>query len=156
MRNGMLLLFLLLSISAYSQRGALLVKKRGLKKVHSFAEGAHIRFYTSEGDFVQGMITLVKGDSIYVNHNAFPASSIRRIVLRDKKSMVPQILLTTAGVAAASGMISLAGGSAYGDAVRTTAAIGYGSILLRTVPKLKRKKYPIRKKFTVQTLDLHF
>jgi hypothetical protein len=60
------------------------------------------------------------------------------------------VALSTAGM-------TLADWASFEKSLGYSAAIGYGNFLIRYLPAfLKRKHYNIGKKFSVQTLDLHF
>jgi hypothetical protein len=158
MQRLLLVLFLLFSQIVFAQRGFLYVKKKGFKKVRGFDEGSEIKFKTKDGEVIYGGIQLVKRDSIYVNSHWFNIKRINRIYLRDKKYHfnTQLFLLTTAGVAISTAGMTLAEWASFKDALAYSAGIGYGNFIIANFPSLKRKKYNIGKKFTLQTLDLHF
>ena len=157
MQKWLLIIFLFLSDDLFAQRGMLFVKKRGLKKVRTFVEGDHIRFYKSNGDYIQGIIALVKNDSLYIGDNVHQSSSIKKIILRDKDKTLPKdIAFTTLAVAGASVFFSFSKEETFGSASARLGIVGYGQILIKRIFKIKRKKYRIGKKFSVSTLDLHF
>jgi hypothetical protein len=157
MQKLLLILFLLFSQLLLAQRGFLYVKKKGYKKVKTFEEGSILKFET-DGSIIYGGLELVKQDSILVNGYWIATSGIKTIFLRtgnyhfDSKTF----LLTTAGVALATAGITLANWTSFENALAYSAAIGYGSFLIHNFPNIRRKKYNIGKKFTLQTLDLHF
>ena len=155
-----LLLIFLLSFPQllFAQKGFLYVKKKGYKKVRTFEEGSILKFETRDEQIIYGRLTLVKKDSIYVNSNWFASSDIRKIYLTDEKYHFDSktFWLTTAGVALATIGLTLANWTSFGKALGYSAALGYGSFLLQNFPSLRRKKYDIGKKFTLQTFDLHF
>jgi len=158
MQKLLLILFLLISQLLLAQRGFLYVKKKGYKKVKTFEEGSILKFETNDGSIIYGGLELVKKDSILVNGYWVATSVIKTIFLRtgnyhfDSKTF----LLTTAGVALATAGITLANWTSFENALAYSAAIGYGSFLIHNFPNIRRKKYNIGKKFTLQTLDLHF
>jgi hypothetical protein len=158
MQRLLLVLFLLFSQIVFAQRGFLYVKKKGFKIVRGFVEGSEIKFKTKDGEVIYGGIQLVKRDSIYVNSHWFNIKRINRIYLRDKKYHfnTQLFLLTTAGVAISTAGMTLAEWASFKDALAYSAGIGYGNFIIANFPSLKRKKYNIGKKFTLQTLDLHF
>lgn len=158
MQKLLLILLLLFSQSLFAQRGFLYVKKKGFKKVRSFEEGSILKFKTKDGRVIYGRLALVKKDSIYVNENWFAADDIKTIFLRENHYQFDSktFWLTTAGVALATAGITLAGWTDFGPALAYSAAIGYGNFLILNFPSLKRKKYNLGKKFTLQTFDLHF
>jgi hypothetical protein len=157
MQKWLLVFLLLLGQTVMAQRGMIFVKKHGYKKVHSFAEGDPISFQIKDGYIVSGYISLVRNDSIYVSGTPFCACSVSKIILREKKHDLPrQILLSTGYVLVVAGAASLSKMYTFGSALGISAILGYGQLLIRQIPNLKRYKYKIGKKFSIQTLDLHF
>ena len=122
----------------------------------SFAEGQQIHFRNQKGEYVKGMIWIVRNDSLMVDAQMHAVNSISRIYLREKNKMARQVLITTGGILASSGLMHLAGWSRFPDALSHNAALGYGNILIRNLSKFKRRQYIIGRKFSVQALDLRF
>ncbi len=158
MQKLLLFFFLLFSQLLFAQRGALYVKKKGYKTVKRFEEGDAIRFQTKNGQMINGELTLVNKDSVYVNEKWFSTSSIKEIYLRERisLSLTPTFLLTTAGVALSTAGMTLAKWVSFKKALIYSAGLGYGNYLIHFFPKLSRRKFILGKKFTLQTLDLHF
>jgi len=156
MQRILLILFLLLSQIVWAQRGFLYVKKQGFKKVRTFEEGAVINFKTKDGQRIYGFLALVKNDSIFVNGHWFDTDNISSIQLRGKSGLMSSFLLTTAGVGLSTLGMSLAKWDTPQRAFAFSAGIGYTNLLLRNIAAFKRKSYRIGKKFSLQTLDLHF
>lgn len=158
MQKLLLISFLLFSQALFAQRGFLFVKKKGYKKVKTFAEGSTIKFKTKDAFIVHGVIALVKKDSLFINGNWYKASAISKIILREKNGNTSTTFFwTTVGVAISTAGMTLAKWREFPQALSNSAAIGYGNFIIMSIPKLiKRKKYNIGKKFTLQTLDLHF
>lgn len=158
MQKLLLIFFLFFSQALFAQRGLLFVKKKGYKKVATFAEGATIKFKTKDAFIVHGIIAFVKSDSLFINGYWYKTSAISKIILREKDGgMGTMLLLTTAGVAISTAGMTLAKWRDFPQALSNSAALGYGNFIIRSLPKfIKRKKYNIGKKFTLQTLDLHF
>ena len=159
MSKLLLIIWLLATQDALSQRGFLIVKKRGYKKVMTIPEGSFFRFRDREGQLVQGFLALVKGDSLRVNNIWYRTGDIRRIILRTKAeggdASMP-ILLTTAGVAISTGGMTLAKWASFRESLLYSSVIGYGNYVIRFLPKTKRRYYRMGNKFSVHTLDLHF
>ena len=152
----MLLIFLFLSSLAQAQLGTLIVKKHGYKKVASFPEGAQIKFQQHNGMVVQGQISLIKGDSIYINYLAYPISSISRILINQEmnKEIKRQFLFYTAGVILCTAGLILANFGTLSSSVISSMVIGYGNFIIKYLRHLKRGKYNIGRKFVLQPLDL--
>lgn len=157
MQKLLLLLLLFGSQVSFAQRGFLYIKKKGYKTVRKFEEGSILKFETKDGQIVYGGLLLLKKDSVYVNNNWFGTANIKKIFLRDGHYHfdTKAFLLTTAGVALITAGATLAGED-FHWALGISSVIGYGGFLIYNFPNLKRKKYNIGKKFTLQTLDLHF
>jgi hypothetical protein len=159
MQKLLLILSLFFSQILFAQRGFLYVKKHGYKKVKTFEEGSAIKFETKDGQIIYGELALVLKDSIYVNDHRFAASDIKKIILKQKGSGgfdYETFLWTTGGVILATAGMTLAKWASVETAFAFSAGIGYGNYLIRYFPKFKRKAYSIGKKFSLQTLDLHF
>lgn len=158
MQKLLLVFFLFFSQILFAQRGMVYVKKKGFKKVRTFAEETEIGFKTKNDQSVYGILALVKKDSIFVNGNFFSVSDIRTILLKKKEDKIfptENFLWTTAGVALSTAGITLAKWEGFNRALVYSAGLGYTNFLLSYL-KFKRKKYSIGKKFSLQTLDLHF
>jgi hypothetical protein len=157
MRTALLTILLILPVLLHAQRGMLFIKKKVFKKVHTISEGEAIKFKKTNGDVIHGYLWLVKNDSVFVDGNGHPVSSIQNIILREKDGrLVRQTLLTAGAVVVVSGLMSLAKWESFEQALRVNSSVGFGNILLRTIPKLKRRQYQIGKKFSIQPIDLHF
>lgn len=159
MQRLLLIMCLLFAQTLFSQRGFIYIKKNGFKKVRTFSEGQAIGFKTQNNQVVFGILALVKKDSIYVNDSFFAVPDIKMILLRAKgeRSFPTETFLwTMAGVILSTTGMTLAKWANFERAAAYSAGIGYGNMLIRYFPKFKRKKYKIGKKFSLQTLDLHF
>lgn len=158
MQKLLLIVLLVTAQNGYAQRGVLYVKKNGHKTVQRFQEGTEIRFETKDGKKISGMLTLVKKDSLFVNGGWYGTSSLSEIILRPRASykMNKLFLLTTAGVVISTAGMTLAGWTSFKEALGVSAGVGYGNYFIKHFPKLKRRTYPLGKKFVLQTLDLHF
>lgn len=160
MQKLLLVFFLILSQTPFAQRGFLYVKKHGFKKVKTFEEGETIQFQTQDHQSIYGTLALVNKDSVNINGNWFAVSIIQKIILKNKTNASPAtikiFLLTTAGVVLSTAGMTLSKWAGFKKALAYSAGVGYGNYLIRFFPKFKRKKYIIGKKYSLQTLDLHF
>jgi hypothetical protein len=163
MQRWLFLALVLISQTAFAQKGFLYVKKKS-HRVKSYAEGEHISFRLKDETIVAGYITLVKKDSVYVNGNPYCGADIISVLLPRKKKEGPsvsgvQLGLITAGVVLASlGMVA-SKWETYPRALYYSAAIGYGPLAIQWLfskVSFKRNAYPIGKKFSIQLFDLHF
>ncbi len=149
-------MFMFICCGTFAQRGVIFIKKKGYKKVASFAEGQQIHFRNHQGEHVKGMIWIVRNDSLMVDGQMHALTSFSRIYLREKSKLAREVLITTGGILAASGFMHLAGWSRFDDALTHNATLGYGNILVRNLSKFKRRQYVIGRKFSIQALDLRF
>ena len=145
--------------TSFAQKGMLFVKKHGYKRVAIFVEGDLIKFRLHNKSIVEGYIALIKNDSIYVNGIGFDKDELERIIIRknDAKGLVNQFMITTAASAAIVGVLYLGNKDEEDpEIIPKMAVIAYTPLLIRSIKFLKRKKYNLGKKFTLQTVDLHF
>jgi len=158
MQKLLLVFCLFVSQIVLAQRGFLYVKKKGFKKVRTFEEGSAIKFETKNDQIIYGGLLLVKRDSVYINNHWFGTAEIKKIYLKRKAFRFDSktFLLATAGVAISTAGMTLAKWTDFKSALGYSAGLGYGNFIIANFPSLKRKKYIIGKKFTLQTLDLHF
>ena len=154
-----LLLFILLfcSQASIAQRGMVFIKRHGFKKVRGFNEGDPIKFKVTDGFTVSGYIWRVSNDSINVSGNLYHTNQIKAIIIREKsvKPLVKQAVYATMVAGAIVGLMSLTGNEEEGM-VPKAAVICYTPVLIKSFGLLKRKQYKIGKKFSIQTIDLHF
>jgi hypothetical protein len=157
MQKQLLVIFLLLSFSGMAQRGLVFVKKNGIKRVALFAEGAPVSFLIQDYGKMDGTITLVSHDTIFINGLGFPARSVKTIFLPRRNDHLPtQLLYATAGVVLCTAGITAAKWASFKNALAYAAGIAYLPYAIPAIKMLRRKKYRIGKKFTLQPLDLHF
>ena len=74
------LLFLQLASVSFSQTGYLFVKK-GIKKKQIYTEGDIIHVKLRNGDRYQGYITLLRNDTIFINGQPVPGTSVKEVLL---------------------------------------------------------------------------
>ena len=159
MRIALLLTCFFIMQSSFAQKGMLFVKKHGYKRKAIFVEGDFIKFRLTDKSNVEGYIALIKNDSIYVNGVGFDKDEMERIIIRknDVKGLVNQFMITTAVSAAVVGILYL-GNKDQEDPniISKMAVLAYTPLVWSGLKFLKRKKYKLGKKFTLQTVDLHF
>jgi hypothetical protein len=159
MQKWLLIFFLLCFQSAFAQRGILYIKKHGYKKVRSYAEGESISLRVKDGTHIEGYIDLIRNDSVFINGSGYHQNEIIEIIIRknDWKGLGKQTLITTAAATAIVGVLYASGKNKEDPAIiPKMAIIGYTPIIYRLFGFLRRTHYRIGKKFSVQTLDLHF
>lgn len=156
-------LFLLLASISYSQTGYLFVKK-GIKKKHIYCEGDAIKLRLENGQYVEGNISLLRNDSIFINRQSVPVPSVREIMLPQKpKTPFPDaktLALISVGSALTSFGLSLNNHQNRTEALIAGPVIGFGPLLVRhfagrTFRALHRKKFKMGKKFRLQVLDFY-
>jgi hypothetical protein len=159
MQKWLLILFLFCFQSVFAQRGILYIKKHGYKKVRAYAEGESISLRTRNGMHIEGYIALIRNDSVFIDGAGFGQNEISQIIIRknDWQGLGRQTLITTAASTAIVGVLYASGKNKEDpDIIPKMAIIGYTPIIFRLFGFLRRTHYTIGKKFSVQTLDLHF
>jgi hypothetical protein len=159
MQKGLLIFFLLCFQWSLAQRGILFIKKHGYKKVRSYAEGESISFRIRDGTLVEGYISLIRNDSIFVDGAGYHQNEIAQIIIRKNnwKAVRNQVLITTASAAVLTGILYMTKKNEEDPyIIPKLAVITYTPIILRSFSFMKRKHYSMGKKFSVQALDLHF
>ncbi len=154
----LLLLFLLLGHVAGAQRSFLFIKKRGIKKVGTYYEGSAIRIRAEFG-YIEGYITRIKSDSLFINTLPIAFADIREVVIRPKKKdpyLKEQLLYSAAGMAITTTGMTLAEWTDWRTALGTSVSIAGASYLPRLFGIFKRRRYRIGKKFTLSPIDLQF
>jgi hypothetical protein len=165
--NRLLLFFsitlLLASGFSFSQQGFLFVKK-GIKKKRIYTEGDAINIKLNDGTYRNGVITLLRNDTIFINNQPVNKACVKEVVLKRKPRKPFPAAKTIALIAAASVLTSV--GLAIDDkdhqreALIAGPVIGFGPLLVkyfggRAIRKISRKKFRIGKKFYLQVLDFH-
>ena len=142
-----------------AQTGYLNVKKNG-RKVRTFYEGDYVRVQIGQRIF-EGYLNLLKDDTVYIDRTAYHHSQLKTIYLPRKKpkgTSIKQIAFVTAGVALSTFGMVVSKYETFDNALRSTAAIGYGPLVINELRRhisFKKKKYKLGKKFTVQVLDFY-
>ncbi|HEU4576031.1 MAG TPA: hypothetical protein VFS36_13595 [Chitinophagaceae bacterium] len=159
----LLILFGLFSLQLCSaQQSFLFVKKRG-RKVKTYFEGDRLKIQSRTNDLLDGTITLLRNDSVYINSIGFSSAAIQKIFLK-RKTRKPfpidgrQALYITGAVALSTFGMTAAGWEPAGRSLLYSSTIGFGPILLTAAARkinLKRKYYRIGKKYRLQVLDFY-
>lgn len=155
------LLFLMYYASA--QKGYLFVKKNG-RKVATYIEGQTIKLTTDRSGVIEGYISLLKNDSVFINGQRYHKDEISKIILREKRRFAidadAQTLgLLTAGIGLSSFGMTLNGREKISTALGYSAIIGYSPLLISAIRKklsFKKRSYIIGEKFRIDILDLYF
>ncbi|MFL5811360.1 MAG: hypothetical protein ACJ749_17690 [Flavisolibacter sp.] len=157
MQKLLLIVLLFCCEAVFAQRGMIFIKRREFKKVATFNEGDPIKFTVIDGFAVTGFIWRVSDDSINVSGNVYHKNQIKAIIIREKsiKPVAKQLVYATIVAGAIVGMMTLTGNQEE-DMVPKAAIICYTPVVFKSIGLLKRKQYKIGKKFSIQTIDLHF
>ncbi|HVG16388.1 MAG TPA: hypothetical protein VM935_15560 [Chitinophagaceae bacterium] len=146
-----------------AQKGYLFIKKNG-RKVATYIEGQVIRIKTERSGVIQGYISLLKNDTVFMNGQRFHRKEINQVIVRDKKRFVidgdaQTLALLTVGVGLATFGMTLNERESFPTALKTAAVIGYSPLLISAIRKkisFKRRSYIMGKKFRIDILDLYF
>lgn len=100
----------------------------------TFIEGNAISLQTSDGIALNGMIILLRNDTIFLNQQAIPARKVTRIILSEKEKIVSldEFIYMSLGVAIVTGGMLLSGLEEFEPALIYACVMGYGQLLIRT------------------------
>lgn len=164
-RPYVIIVFILLLVStiSYTQTGYLFVKKR-IKKKRVYTEGSMLQLRLQNGTIINGYITALRNDSIFINGYPVHKTFVKEILLpRKPKKPFPDI--KTVGLIAAGSTLTSLGLSLNNHQNRNEAliagpVIGFAPLLIkhfggRFFRVIPRKKFRIGKKFRLQVLDFY-
>jgi hypothetical protein len=148
---------------ASAQKGYLFVKKKG-RKVATYVAGQSIKIKTDRSGIIQGYISLLKNDSLFMSGQRFHKDEIQTIILRDRKRFVIEanaqtLGLLTAAIGLSSYGMTLNGREKFSTALGYSAVIGYSPLLISAIRKkisFTKRSYIMGKKFRIDILDLYF
>jgi hypothetical protein len=154
--------FIFSCLMASSQPGYLFVKK-GYKKKKTYLEGERILFQLKNGTTYNGLITLLRNDTIWINGKPVPRVDVRTVILsvKSKKNFhigAKELLLITAGVALTTTGLTVSKQAEFKEALTAGLVIGYSPLLLQYAGSkisFRRKKYKLGKRFHLQMLEFH-
>jgi len=163
LQSLILLILLLASHCLFSQQGYLFVKK-GYHKKLTYIEGDQIDLTVQDGSRIQGYITLLRNDSIYIDGWGVPRSTVTEIHLnpnlKQPLSTGGGNALLVVGVAALTTVILVATKEAKEEkALVIGMAAGVAALLIKhfgtRLGLFVRKKYKVGKKYHLQVLEFH-
>jgi hypothetical protein len=152
-----------LSAFSFSQQGFLFVKK-GFHKKRIYTEGDMIQVRLENGNYRNGMITLLRNDTIFINGQPVYRPLITEVLLKRKPNKPPPdiktLLLIGGGAALTTAGLTLSKQAKFKDALVAGLVIGYGPLLVkhfgsRLMRSFIRRKFRIGKKFHLQVLDFY-
>jgi hypothetical protein len=163
--NRLLLFFLLFGLNAGAQHNYLFIKKGGKKK-RTYTEGASLHVKLSDGTVLQGRITMLRNDTIFLNDIPVPSRSVVKVILHERKKKpfpanVPTVLAIGAGVGLTTIGLTLNDKASAKTAVIAASVIGFGPLIIkyiyeRLIYMVYRKKFRIGKRYRLQVFDLSF
>jgi hypothetical protein len=153
------LTLLFFSLSCFSQKAYLFIKKKG-KKLETFIEGSQIRFQTRQGEIIEGKIMLLRNDTIYLNRGAVSRAAVAKIFMTDKQKIVTarELLYLSIGTVIVAAGLTLSGWEDFDAAVVYAVVTGYGQLLINIITRVVkngRSSYRIGKKLRLQVLDFY-
>jgi hypothetical protein len=156
-----IVLFAFSAVTVQAQVGYLFVKK-GYKKKKTYGEGDRISLLAKDGKVYNGLITLLRNDTIFINGTPMPAAGVEAVLLNPKRKAfhvsTKDLLLIAGGAGLTTAGLTLSNQAGFREALTAALVIGYGPLLIKYIGSkisLKRKKYTIGKKFRLQVLDFH-
>ena len=159
----LIIIFLGFSVCSFSQGGYLFVKK-GIKKKRTYVEGDRIMLQLQDGLIVNGIITLLKNDTIYLNGRPVPRPQVKAVLFNVKKNRFPAdaktLLIIGAGAALTTAGLTIDNRNSFKTALAAGLTIGYGPLIAKYLARgfilsLQRKRFRIGRKYRLQVLDFH-
>jgi hypothetical protein len=163
LRSFLFILFSLSSFLSFSQQGFLFVKK-GIHKKRIYTEGDEIKIKLEDGSYRNGMITLLRNDTLFINGQPVYRPLITEVLLKRKPNKplpdAKTLLLIGGGAALTTAGLTLSKQAKFEQALVAGLVIGYGPLLVkyfgsRFIRSFIRKKFRIGKKFHLQVLDFY-
>ena len=161
--NRLLFFFLLVCFNAGAQQNLLFIKKGGKKK-RTYTEGSRIHLILADGTELQGRITKLRSDSIFIEDIPVHAPSVAEVVLHERKKKpfpadAPTVLAIGAGVGLTTAGLTLSKQTSTKKAFIAASVIGFGPLIIkhlfgRLMYTLYRKKFRMGKRFRLQVFDI--
>jgi hypothetical protein len=152
------LLFLIPLIS-HAQTDVLLLQKNG-RNIKTYAPGMYIAVHTVYDQWLEGTLTDLKNDSVYVNGVPFHVHEIDEIRENFSKLHLQSagtiLIVAGVGILALNVINGIYTNESAGEWVKPSGWITAGAFIAAGVilKTLKYKNYPIGKKYTLHYLDL--
>jgi hypothetical protein len=136
----------------YAQRAYLFIKKNG-KKLKTYIEGQYIKIKTGRTSIIEGYISRLRNDTIFINGIRLHKNEIEQIIVRDKKQFKIEadaklLTLLTAAVALSTYGMTLNDREEFSTALTNSVVIGYSPLLISAIRKklsFKRRAYKMKK-----------
>ena len=157
-----LFFFLLASSFAIAQQGSVVIRKKG-RTFKSFSTGTWVRADMLDGSRHDGYMHEVWKDTFSVNGQALAVRNVRKLRLGHPDNFrfhvgSEELMYTTAGVLLSAAGMRVSGWATTTEAIGNSMGLGYGPFVLRFLRskiRLKRIRFPFRKKFVLQAYDFY-
>jgi hypothetical protein len=152
------LLFLIPLIS-HSQTDVLLLQKNG-RNIKTYAPGMYITIHTVYDQWLEGTLTDLKNDSVYVNGIPFHVHEIDELRENFSKLHLQSagtiLIVAGVGILALNVINGIYTNESSGEWIKPSGWITAGAFIAAGVilKTMKYKNYPIGKKYTLHYLDL--
>lgn len=145
---------------SFSQTDVLILQKNG-RNIKTYAPGIPIMIHTVYDQWLEGTITDLRNDSVFLNNNPFHVQEIDAI-RKDFSKLHLQtggtiLIVAGVGVLALNVINGLYTGEPSGSWIKASGWITAGAFILAGIlmKRAKYKNYPIGKKYTLHYLNLH-
>jgi hypothetical protein len=149
----------LIPLTGLSQTDVLLLQKNG-RNIKTYAPGMPIMIHTVYDQWLEGTLTDLKNDSVYVNNIPFHIHEIDALRNNFSKLHLQSagtiLIVAGVGVLALNVINGLYTNESAGSWIKTSGWITAGALILAGIlmKSAKYNNYPIGKKYTLHYLDL--
>jgi len=153
-------IFFLVPLICASQTDVLILQKHG-RNMKTYAEGQYIIVKTVYDQWLEGTLTALRNDSIFINNMPFHVNEI--VAVRQdfqKWNYVTDgtlLMVAGAGVIALNVINGIYTGESAGQWMKPSGWITAGALFLTgfLLKRARYKNYPIGKKYTLHYLNMH-
>ena len=160
MKKIISLLLFLIALHSFSQTDVLILQKNG-KNIKTYAPGMEIMIHTVYDQWLEGTITDMRNDSVFVNNNPFHVHEIDEIRKNFSKMHLQSggtiLIVAGVGVLALNVINGLYTSEPAGSWIKASGWITAGAFILAGIlmKSARYKKFPIGKKYTLHYMNLN-
>ena len=160
MKKVIAAIFFLIPLTGISQTDVLIFQKNG-RNIKTYAPGQQITIHTIYDQWLDGTLTALRNDSVFVNNIPFHVHEIDGIHLDFSKWNYQAdgtiLIIAGAGVLVLNVVNGLYTNEKAGSWVKTSGWITAGALILGGIllKRARYKNYSIGKKFTLHYLNMH-
>ncbi len=159
MKKFFAVILILIPLAGISQTDVLILQKNG-RNIKTYAPGMSIMIHTVYDQWLEGNITDMRNDSLFINGNPFHVKEIDELRENFSKLHLQSagtiLIVAGAGILALNVINGLYTNESSGSWIKTSGWITAGAFIVAgfILKSAKFNNYPIGKKFTLHYLDL--